>query len=77
MAGLVPAIHVFSRTPARKTWMPATIPGSSPGDGHDAADDSVSSGMRTTSTGASFHFVDGQYDGRPERPLWRFAEAVH
>src|SRR6266478_971077 len=27
MAGLVPAIHVFSRKPARKAWMPATSAG--------------------------------------------------
>jgi hypothetical protein len=32
MAGLVPAIHVFLRwSAASKTWMAATIPGSSPG----------------------------------------------
>ena len=24
MAGLVPAIHVFSYTPHKKTWMPGT-----------------------------------------------------
>jgi hypothetical protein len=27
MAGLVPAIHVFSFTAAVKTWMPGTSPG--------------------------------------------------
>jgi hypothetical protein len=27
MAGLVPAIHVFSRRHAAKTWMPGTRPG--------------------------------------------------
>src|SRR5690242_879002 len=27
MAGLVPAIHVFGRSPRRKTWMPGTRPG--------------------------------------------------
>ena len=31
MAGLVPAIHDFLLS--RKTWTPATIPGSSPGTG--------------------------------------------
>jgi hypothetical protein len=27
MAGLVPAIHVFSFVKSRKTWMPGTRPG--------------------------------------------------
>jgi hypothetical protein len=31
--GFVPAIHVFELKRARKTWMPATIPASSPATG--------------------------------------------
>jgi hypothetical protein len=27
MAGLVPAIHVFTSSPRSKTWMPGPIPG--------------------------------------------------
>ena len=33
MAGLVPAIHAFLPESEGKAWMPATIPGSSPGTG--------------------------------------------
>src|SRR5215813_11021218 len=42
MAGLVPAIHAFQLKAAGKTWMPATIPGSSPGTGMTRGD-SISS----------------------------------